>query len=218
MPKTAGPRGDIGRRLTHRREELGLSREQVAERAGVATAYLQYVEERPSANPGPSFMLRVAEALQTTVPHLRGGDADLPPGTGAAPTHPVFTELPPQESMALLSGHGVGRIALTTDAGPAILPVNYDVIDGDIVLRTAPADPVSLAAGHEVAFEVDRIDEALSSGWSVLVVGPADEVTDAGEVRGLRGRAYTTPWVGGDREMWLRIRPVRVTGRRITAG
>ncbi|HEY5836335.1 helix-turn-helix domain-containing protein [Streptomyces sp.] len=218
MPQESVPAGDIGRRLASRREELCLTREEVAERAGIAPRYLQYVEERPTALPGPTFMLRVAEALETTVQQLRGGTAGLPPGLGEAAAHPTFTELGAQECLALLSDHGVGRVAVTTDAGPAILPVNYEVVDETVVFRTAPASAPSLAADREVAFEVDRIDEALSEGWSVLLLGPAAEVTDADDVRRLQQQAHSSPWAGGNRPVWIRIRPVRITGRRITAG
>lgn len=218
IPQKAGPVGDIGRRLALRREELGLTHEQVAKRAGIAPGYLQYVEEQPSAVPGPTFLLRVAEALETTVPRLRGADAGLPPGMGEAAAHPVFTDMAPGECLALLSDHGVGRIAVTADDGPAILPVNYDMVNGAVVFRTAPGSALALAAGREVAFEVDRIDEALSEGWSVLVLGVAVEVTDAEDVAAVRARAHTPPWAGGDRPVWMRVEPVRITGRRITAG
>lgn len=218
MRGTTTPSGDIGRRLALRREELGLTREQAAERAGIAPGYLRYVEEQPTAVPSPAFLLRMAGALETTLPRLRGADSGRPPGTGHAADHPTLSALTTDECLELLSGHGVGRIAVTTDSGPAILPVNYDVVDGAIVFRTSAAGAPSLAAGREVAFEVDRIDEARSEGWSVLVLGPAAEVTDAQQVRALRARAHTTPWAGGEREQWLRIRPVRLTRRRITAG
>jgi nitroimidazol reductase NimA-like FMN-containing flavoprotein (pyridoxamine 5'-phosphate oxidase superfamily) len=218
MPQDSAPSGDVGRRLTLRREELGLTREQVAERAGIAPGYLQYVEERPFASPGPTFMFRVAEALETTVPRLRGAGAGLPPGLGEAAAHPTLTELTPDECLELLSDHGVGRIAVTTEQGPAIVPVNYDIVNGTVVYRTAPAAAPSLAADREVAFEVDRIDEALSEGWSVLVLGPAAEVTDADTALDLGSRAHTSPWAGGDRPVWMRIEPARITGRRITAG
>lgn len=217
-PQDAGPVGDIGRRLAQRRQELGLTLEQVAKRAGIVPGYLQYVEEQPSAVPGPTFLLRVAEALQTSVQRLRGAEAGLPPGIGEAAAQPVLSPMGPDECLALLSDHGVGRVAVTTGEGPAIAPVNYDVVDGAVVFRTAPDSLPSQAAGAEAAFEVDRIDEALSEGWSVLVLGPAAEVTDAETVLDLRTRAHSTPWAGGDREMWIRIEPVRITGRRITAG
>ncbi|MBY8876249.1 helix-turn-helix domain-containing protein [Actinacidiphila acidipaludis] len=218
MTQASAPVGDIGRRLALRRQELGLTREQVAERAGIAPGYLQYVEEQPFASPGPTCLLRVAQALETSVPRLRGADAGLPPGLGEAADHPSLIPLGLRECLTLLSDHGVGRVAVTTDDGPAIVPVNYVVTDGAVVFRTAPSAAPSLAADHEVAFEVDRIDEALSEGWSVLVLGPAAAVTEADERRDLADRARTGPWAGGDRPVWIRIEPRRVTGRRITAG
>ncbi|MFD7475276.1 pyridoxamine 5'-phosphate oxidase family protein [Streptomyces sp. NPDC059837] len=57
------------------------------------------------------------------------------------------------------------------DGHPAVVPVNYDVIDGAIVFRTAPGSVTASVVDEEVAFEVDRVDEARSMGWSVLAVG-----------------------------------------------
>lgn len=70
--------------------------------------------------------------------------------------------------------------------------------------------------GADVAFEVDHVNQVMSQGWSVLAVGPARVVTDPDEVRKLADRAHTEPWAGGEREMWVSIRPRRLTGRRIS--
>ncbi|MFD8524252.1 helix-turn-helix domain-containing protein [Streptomyces capillispiralis] len=208
--------GDLGRRITQRRTELGLTRQETAARAGVAPAYLQYLEEQPTASPGAGTLLRLAGALKTTVWHLTGGDTERPPGLGRAARTPRFTELTDAECRALLSTHGVGRLAVPTAPGPVVVPVNYSVIDGELVFRAAPGTTPSQAAGHQVAFEVDRIDEAFSEGWSVLVRGRARAVTDPDEARRLEERAYSTPWAGGRRDLWLRIESAAVTGRRIT--
>jgi nitroimidazol reductase NimA-like FMN-containing flavoprotein (pyridoxamine 5'-phosphate oxidase superfamily) len=210
------PAGNLGRRIALRREELGLSREEAANRAGMASSYLQYLEEQPTAAPGVSTLLRLAGALETTALELTGGDVELPPGLGQAGRHPTFAELTAQECRDLLSTHGVGRLAVHTDKGPAIVPVNYGVVGGSVVFRTAPDTVPSLAAGTHVAFEVDRIDAAFSQGWSVLVRGHARTVTDPEEVRRLEEQAYSTPWAGGERDLWIRVDPERITGRRIT--
>lgn len=52
----------------------------------------------------------------------------------------------------------------------------------------------------------------------MLVRGPAKTVTDPDEVACLEEQAFSTPWAGGRRELWLCIEPVSVTGRRITVG
>ncbi|MFI0901066.1 helix-turn-helix domain-containing protein [Streptomyces sp. NPDC020983] len=217
MSKESAPAGDIGRRLALRRRELGLSREQVAERAGIAPEYLRYVEERPFASPGSTFLLRVAVALDTSVSRLHGADTGLPPGLGEAADSPRLSALDPAECRELLSGHGIGRIAVTTDDGPAVLPVNYAVVDGAVVFRTERTAAPAQAVGRQVAFEVDRADEALSEGWSVLVVGRASAVTDPDAVRALGTQIRSSPWAGGERLLWVRIEPERITGRRITA-
>jgi nitroimidazol reductase NimA-like FMN-containing flavoprotein (pyridoxamine 5'-phosphate oxidase superfamily) len=210
------PAGNLGRCIALRREELGLSLDEVANRAGMAASYLQYLEGQPTAAPGVSTLLRLAGALETTVLELTGGDVELPPGMGQAGRRPEFTELTMEECRDLLSTHGVGRLALPTDSGPEIVPLNYAVVDGSVVFRTAADTLPSRAAGAQVAFEVDRIDAAFSQGWSVLVRGHAGTVTDPDDVRRLEEHAHSTPWVGGHRDLWIRIVPDTITGRRIT--
>jgi transcriptional regulator with XRE-family HTH domain len=193
--------GDIGRRIAQRREELGLTREETAFRAGTAPGYVQYLEEQSTAMPGTAVLIRLADALSTSVTALRGGDADLPPGVGRAALHPELVELSAEECRSRLSGHGVGRIAMDTPDGPIVVPLNYTVIDESV--------------GAQVAFEVDHIDDALSQGWSVLIRGVARAVTDPDAVRRLTELAYSRPWAGGERDVWVRLEPTDITGRRI---
>ncbi|MER6122119.1 DUF1918 domain-containing protein [Streptomyces sp. NPDC001795] len=206
--------GDIGRRVAAERKRQGLSREETARRAAMAPDYLAYLEEQP-ADPSLATLIRLATALGTSVAALRGGGIDLPPGQGHALLHPELRHLGPDECRSLLSTHGVGRIAVSTPDGPAVVPVNYEVIDGAIAYRTAPDSVPAAAVGAEVAFEVDHMDEAMSQGWSVLVVGSARIVTEPDVVRRLTEHAHTEPWAGGAREMWVSIQPRRLTGRRI---
>lgn len=213
--REGSPAGDLGRRIAVRRTALDLSREETADRAGVAASYLRYLEEVPGAAPGRSILLRLAEVLHTTVTDLAGGGGDLTPGPGRAAMEPEFTELTVQECRALLSTHGVGRVAVPTTSGPVIVPVNYSVVDGAIVYRTAPGAMPSRAAGRQVTFEIDRIDDAFGEGWSVLALGRARTVTDADDVRRLTEHAFSTPWAGGVREEWVRIDALSLTGRRI---
>ncbi|MCX5336617.1 MULTISPECIES: pyridoxamine 5'-phosphate oxidase family protein [unclassified Streptomyces] len=209
------PLGDLGRRLATRRAQLGLTRQEAATRAGMAPGYLKHLEEHPGAAPNRGTLLSLAAALLTTMAELTGGADDLPPGLEQASRSPELTELSTDECGSLLGTHGVGRIAVTTASGPVILPVNYSVVDGTIVFRTNSGATPSLASGQQVAFEVDRIDDAFSSGWSVLVRGPARTVTDADEARRLDEQAYSAPWAGGRRDLWVRIESHTVTGRRI---
>ncbi|MFI6034966.1 DUF1918 domain-containing protein [Streptomyces sp. NPDC051315] len=215
-PSTGWPNpGDIGRRVAVERGRHGLSREETARRARMSPEYLAYLEENP-ADPTAATLVRLADALGTTVSALRGGGADLPPGQGRALPHPRLLDLDAQECRALLSTHGVGRVAVSTsDGSPVVVPVNYEVVDDVIAFRTAPDSVPAAAAGKEVAFEIDHVDDAMSEGWSVLAVGPAQVVTEPDAVRRFTQTAHTTPWAGGEREMWVVIRPTTLTGRRI---
>ncbi|MGW7363517.1 pyridoxamine 5'-phosphate oxidase family protein [Streptomyces sp. NPDC054841] len=210
-----GNPGDIGRRVATERKRQGLTRAETAGRARMAPDYLAYLEEHP-ADPSLATLIRLAAALGTSVAALRGGGIDVPPGQGQALLHPQLRDLSPDECRTLLSTHGVGRVAVSTPDGPAVVPVNYEVFDDAIAFRTAPDSVPAAAVGADVAFEVDHLDEATSQGWSVLVVGPAQAVTDPDAVRRLADRAHTEPWAGGEREMWVSIQPTRLSGRRIS--
>ncbi|WP_306185709.1 MULTISPECIES: DUF1918 domain-containing protein [unclassified Streptomyces] len=214
-PEAAQP-GDFGRRVAAARRRQGLSLEETAGRARMSPHYLAYLEQRPS-EPAIATVLRLADALGTTLVALRGGDEDLPPGRGRALLHPRLTDLSRDECQALLSTHGVGRIAFTAPDGPAAFPVNYDMIDEALFFRTAPGSAPARAVGLDVAFEVDHLDEAMSRGWSVLAVGRAEPVHDPEVVRRLEERAHSEPWAGGRRTLWVTVLPTRLTGRRITA-
>jgi nitroimidazol reductase NimA-like FMN-containing flavoprotein (pyridoxamine 5'-phosphate oxidase superfamily) len=132
----------------------------------------------------------------------------------------VIEELDEQECLKLISGGGIGRIAYTSRFGPAVLPVNYAWRDGAVVFRTAAHGPLDedlrtgiRDADYKVAFEIDSIDLATRQGWSVLVQGPAHHVTGTGQdaVR----RAGIESWAPGPRELFVRIVPSRITGRRV---
>lgn len=111
----------------------------------------------------------------------------------------------------MLAGEPVGRIAFTTADGPVILPVNYALVGDRVLLRTAPDSLIARHARGRVAFEVDHIEPARRSGWSVLVRGTADLWPSGTEVP-----AQVQPWAGGPHGLVpVRIDPVDVTGRRV---
>jgi len=119
------------------------------------------------------------------------------------------------EARGLLAMGEVGRIGITLGALPAIFPVNYRMIDGSIVFRTAPGSKMSAAAeGAVVAFEVDDYQLANRSGWSVLAVGRAEVIHDlAMSFKVLDARLE--PMVDGTRTTIVRIEPTFISGRRI---
>ncbi|MGW2380076.1 helix-turn-helix domain-containing protein [Streptomyces sp. NPDC001658] len=209
------PQGDLGRRIQRRRTELGITREELAFRTGMAPSCLARLEEHSTAVPEADTLLRLAGALRTTTTELGGGNVGLPAGVGRAARTPHLTELSEQECRRLLSTHGVGRVAIPTGAAPLVVPVNYSVVDDALVFRTRQDSVPTRGLDREVSFEVDRVDDALSQGWSVLVRGRAAAVTDRDAVRRLVERAYSEPWAGSGRDLWIRVELTAVTGRRI---
>jgi nitroimidazol reductase NimA-like FMN-containing flavoprotein (pyridoxamine 5'-phosphate oxidase superfamily) len=208
--------GDLARRVAARRQEVGLTLEDVALRAGMNSGYLDYLEHSPEALT-PGALLRLAAALETTPEVLRGGHVDRPPGPGRAGPHPHLDVLSRQECELHLAGGGVGRFVFVAPQGPVALPVNFRYLDGDVLFRTRPKGMLAAAAGTTVSLEVDQIDETMSEGWSVLVIGRARLVDDTAE----RERAADLgiePWPGGHREALMRIETEAISGRRIRQG
>ena len=206
--------GDLSKRVARRRGELHLSKAQVAGRAGMSLRYLEYVERYP-ARPDAAALRRLAAALQTTPAALLGAGSAVPPAYGHLAASPLVIKLTPAECGRMIAAGGVGRIAFGTASGPVVLPVNFAVVEGSIVLRTGEATIIAGHADGPVAFEVDHIDEALSQGWSVLVRGQAHRIAHPAELRNVRRASAIWPWPGGDRDLYVRIIPDTITGRRI---
>lgn len=136
-------------------------------------------------------------------------------------------DLPREECLRLLAEHGVGRVAVSggNDA-PLIRPVNY-VFDGpsqSVVFRTAAGSKFCALLRHNrAAFEVDGLDPATRTGWSVIIIGATEEVTNRADLRRLDGLglAHWAPGekrAPGEKPHWVRIRAWTVSGRRIEAG
>jgi nitroimidazol reductase NimA-like FMN-containing flavoprotein (pyridoxamine 5'-phosphate oxidase superfamily) len=204
--------GDLARRVTHRRIELGLSIEQLADRAGIDAGYLAYFERSSDTALSGAALLRLAVALDTTPFALEGGQVDRPPGIGRAGPRPLLETLTTEQCEDHLSAGGIGRIVVSTGSGPAAFPVNFVFTGGAIVFRTSDGMTDNLAG--VVAFEVDHVDEAMSEGWSVLARGHARLIEDPAERLAL---AYLDiePWAGGARLNLVSIVPEELTGRDI---
>jgi nitroimidazol reductase NimA-like FMN-containing flavoprotein (pyridoxamine 5'-phosphate oxidase superfamily) len=121
----------------------------------------------------------------------------------------------PAECRQLIAAGGIGRIAFVTPSGPIVLPVNFAVLAGTIVVRTGEGTAIDGHADEQAAFEVDHIDEALSQGWSVLVRGRAHRVAHPAELQLIRRDADLWPWPGDNRDIYVRLIPDTITGRRI---
>ncbi len=138
-----------------------------------------------------------------------------PPPKASAQKRRFLQELSPAECFDLLEPGGIGRVGLTDAEGVIILPVNYAVEGQAIIYRTAPDTLLALHVNTQVSFEVDHCDETLHEGWSVLVHGHAHEVTDEHQVKQLEDTARLKPWAPGARDVYVRLAPTEISGRRI---
>ena len=133
----------------------------------------------------------------------------------------VLETLDEAECLRLIAPGGIGRLVFSGQWDLTVLPVNYKLYDGAILFRTAQdsATDEDLRTGiahaeYRVAFEIDDIDTAGRQGWSVLIQGPAHHVEAEAE-RAAAVEAGVEPWPGGERELFVRIVPTRITGRRV---
>jgi len=120
------------------------------------------------------------------------------------------------ECLRLLASRRFGRFAHVESARALnVVPVNYvSRSDGSVLFRTGPGPKLSAAERRDVvAFEIDEINEAEHTGWSVLVVGRARRLSHA-EVQRLGD--LPKPWANGPRYQWVLIEPTRIEGRRLT--
>ncbi len=108
-------------------------------------------------------------------------------------------------------------MALCTDSGPLVWPVNYSMVGDDIVFRTSPHSLLgTMAWNSRLAFEVDRIDLDREEGWSVLATGTGEMVEDPDELGLIRTFRDPHPWAGGaTRLLYVRLRWVGLTGREL---
>lgn len=128
-----------------------------------------------------------------------------------------FSTIAESECRDLLSSGTIGRIAFNSASGIQLLPLNYLYLDGAAYCRVDAGSVLGeLADGSDdVAFEVDYVEELVKEAWSVLVTGSIRAVTEAEEMAKLLGQRKLEPWAIGDRQLYLRLEPVTITGRRV---
>lgn len=119
------------------------------------------------------------------------------------------------ECLRLLARSPIGRVVVTDKALPAAFPVNFALLDEDVVFMTRGGTKLEMAAAEEVvAFEADEIDPSTQTGWSVLIQGWASQITDPDELA--RARALRLrPWAAGERLQFVRVRSEVMSGRRL---
>lgn len=118
------------------------------------------------------------------------------------------------ECLERLRSRPVGRIAVTSRAMPAIVPVNFRVIGSTVVFRTERDGMLARACdGTVVAFQVDDLDLTGLNGWCVLIVGAAHLVDGSAALRAVEAGLVTA--AGGERDQFVAITIGEISGRDI---
>ncbi|MEA2213221.1 MAG: hypothetical protein QOF83_3169 [Solirubrobacteraceae bacterium] len=148
-----------------------------------------------------------------TVTHAAGTEHSTHP-----PTEMLDLDRP--ECLRLLAATDVGRVAVSVTEWdhPMIRPVNYvfDTFSQSVLIRTAPGSKLhAILRSARAALEIDGLDPAGRLGWSVIVVGVSEEITNPSELRRIKGLGLKS-WAPGHKDHWIRIRPNVVSGRRIS--
>jgi len=128
---------------------------------------------------------------------------------------PMLHELSHDECLRLLGTVSIGRVGLSVGALPAVFPVNFAILDGDVVFRAVLGTRFHAAAVAAVlAFEADGYAPDGTSGWSVLIQGPSRIVDRPSEMDEAR-RLAIAPWTTeGAADQLIRIASSRVSGRK----
>jgi nitroimidazol reductase NimA-like FMN-containing flavoprotein (pyridoxamine 5'-phosphate oxidase superfamily) len=135
-----------------------------------------------------------------------------------ATAHPRVHELTQAECIDRLATQQIGRVGFDAGDGIAVLPVNYVYWSGRINFRTSADGMLAiLATRSSAAFEIDEIDLATGTAWSVLVCGFTKEVRSAMPMVSLLNNPDLTPWMPGPRRMIIALEPTKISGRRLIA-
>ncbi|MGH9029220.1 MAG: pyridoxamine 5'-phosphate oxidase family protein [Acidimicrobiales bacterium] len=128
----------------------------------------------------------------------------------------LMGDLPINACLEKLETASVGRLGVSMDALPVVLPVNFALDGNSIVIRTTPGTKLSAAINQAVvAFEVDDYDAETARGWSVLVQGTAREITTTWGLERARSLPLRPVTPDGASDRFVEVEMEIVTGRHI---
>ncbi|MHA7155733.1 pyridoxamine 5'-phosphate oxidase family protein [Arthrobacter sp. TMN-50] len=121
------------------------------------------------------------------------------------------------ECWALMAGQTTGRIGFLYEGMVTIFPLNCIVYDGGVYFRTSEDAVIARSQLEQAAFQLDHIDTPTRSGWTILVNGPVNRITDPALLKTLWGSRADEPWAPGQRNVFFGISPRKISGRRLRA-
>ncbi len=131
---------------------------------------------------------------------------------------------PIETALERLAATAIGRLAYQRpDGTPHVVPVHFATLtgptatstlgSGDLVIRSLDGPKVEAARqGQPACLEVDHLDLEARTGWSVVVHGRLELLSDADTLEAAWA-AHPDPWVEGAHGHWVRLIPDDVGGR-----
>jgi nitroimidazol reductase NimA-like FMN-containing flavoprotein (pyridoxamine 5'-phosphate oxidase superfamily) len=120
-----------------------------------------------------------------------------------------------RECIELLAGSPVARVIFTDHALPAVLPLTIAVLNGAVCFRTTPDSRLAAVAdGGVLSVQADAVDVPSRTGWSVVVSGLAEIVTDREQRAAIE--SVVEPWAPGHHSISVRVPLTAVSGRLVT--
>ena len=131
------------------------------------------------------------------------------------PSHPrpATAVLSETQCWKLLAKAHIGTLAVVTEDGPDLFPIDFLAAEHTVVFRTAPGEKLmKLVADPRVALAVEGTDA--KGVWSIVLRGTARRLSfdDEIEASGVLDLETTTPTAKAN---FVRITPTQLTGRRI---
>ena len=122
------------------------------------------------------------------------------------------------ECERLLRASVFGRLVLSTPDRLEVVPVNFAVMGDAVVLRTAAGSLLDRHAhGAPVLLEVDEVDHERWQGWSVVVRGHGERLSEEQLTMAERSSPGPPQWAP-DRDVWIRLNCLEITGRKLGDG
>lgn len=120
------------------------------------------------------------------------------------------------ECWALIAGQTTGRIGFLAAEQVTIFPLNCIVHGRSVYFRTSEEGVIASSHLKQAAFQLDHVDTVTRSGWTILVNGDIERITDPDLLKTLWGSRAEEPWAPGQRNVFFGIKPGSVSGRRLT--
>lgn len=120
------------------------------------------------------------------------------------------------ECWRLVRSRAVGRVGIVSGNELQITPVNYRADGEAVYFRATAFGPVSRHAHHQATvIEVDDIDSAGFSGWSVQLSGPTHHVVDGPTMAALWSPTQPHVWEAGQESIWIAMDVQDIQGQRV---